>query len=466
MPSIPILSGIYTDTAGDIRTSYPRNLYAVPKSNGVSEGYLRPAEGLVSFATGPGQDRGGINWKGAHYRVMGTKLVNVSAAGVVTTLGDVGSSGQVQLEYSFDRLAINSGTNLYYWNGTLTQVTDPDLGPVLSVTWVDGYFVTTDGTSIVVTELNDPLSVNPLKYGSAESDPDPIVRVMRVRDELNAIGRYSVEAFQNVGGELFPFARIDGARISKGAVGRDACCLFQDSIAMLGSGRNEPISVYLGYQGTANKIATREIETILEGYTEADLSLALVETRMTKVNQFIYIHLPDQTLVYDAAASAATELPVWLTLTTSVVGKAQYRAQNWVYAYNRWTFGDPQTFNLGQPSDSISSHYGAVNGWDFQTEMLYGEGAGGIINQMELVALPGRVNMTANPVIWTSYSLDGVTYSTEMAISTGTIGQYDKRLVWRRQGFFKNWRVQKFRGVSDSHLSVARLELTAEALSA
>jgi hypothetical protein len=47
----------------------------------------------------------------------------------VTTLGDVGGSGPVSLDYGFDRLAIRSGTSLYYWNGTtLTQVTDVDLG--------------------------------------------------------------------------------------------------------------------------------------------------------------------------------------------------------------------------------------------------------------------------------------------------------------------------------------------------
>lgn len=464
MPQIALLNGIYTDTAGDFRSAYPRNLYPIPKAQGISEGYLRPAEGLVTFGTGPGTDRGGINWNGAHYRVMGTKLVSVSATGVVATLGDVGGTGIVTLAYSFDRLAIASGGNLFYWNGTLTQVTDPDLGTVNAVTWVDGYFITTDGENIVVTELSDPTQVNPLKYGAAESDPDPIVALLNPRNELTAVGRYSIESFENIGGEFFPFQRIDGARISKGAVSGTACCIFQDAVAMLGSGRNEPASIYLAYQGSANKIATREIETILEGYTEADLASSIVEARQTKVQQLLYVHLPDQTLVYDAASSAAISTPVWFTLTTSVIGRAIYRARNWVYAYGRWVFGDPLSANLGTVSDSVSSHYGAVNGWDFTTAALYADGKGAILSEMELVALPGRVNMTANPVIWTSYSVDGITYSTEMPISTGGIGQYEKRLVWRRQGFFKNWRTQRFRGTSDSHLSMARLELTAEPL--
>ncbi|HSG61712.1 MAG TPA: packaged DNA stabilization protein, partial [Pseudomonadales bacterium] len=118
MAQIPILNGIYTDNGPDLRTSYPVNMMPVPKGNGISEGYLRPADGLVSNGAGPGIDRGGINWEGSCYRVMGTKLVEVSAIGTVTTLGDVGGSSLVTFDYSFDRLAIASNGNLFYWNGS------------------------------------------------------------------------------------------------------------------------------------------------------------------------------------------------------------------------------------------------------------------------------------------------------------------------------------------------------------
>jgi hypothetical protein len=45
----------------------------------------------------------------------------------VAQFGDVGGSGPVTLDYSFDRLIIRSGTSLYYWNATigLVLVTDP-----------------------------------------------------------------------------------------------------------------------------------------------------------------------------------------------------------------------------------------------------------------------------------------------------------------------------------------------------
>ena len=159
---IPILSGVFTDNSPDVRTSYPVNLVPVPKTSGVSQEYLRPADGLVALGTGPGIDRGGISWNGVCYRVMGSKLVTISNAGVVTVLGDVGDDGlQVTLDYSFDLLGIASNGNLFFWNpstSTLTQNTDPDLGVVLDIVWVDGYWMSTDGEFLIVTELTNPLA--------------------------------------------------------------------------------------------------------------------------------------------------------------------------------------------------------------------------------------------------------------------------------------------------------------------
>jgi hypothetical protein len=149
-------------------------------------------------------DRGGINWNGVMYRVMGTKLCTVSA-GAVSILGDVGGMGPVTLDYSFDRLIIRSGTSLFYLkSGVLTQVTDPDLGPVLDAMWIDGYTMTTDGTSIVVTELNDPTSVKPLKYGSAEEDPDPVTGLIKLRDEPYILGVTRSRCSRTSAGTAFP----------------------------------------------------------------------------------------------------------------------------------------------------------------------------------------------------------------------------------------------------------------------
>jgi len=467
---IPILNGIYVDSSADFRSSYPRNLMPVPKKQGISTGYLRPADGISEFATGPGVDRGGINWNGVCYRVMGSKLVSVASDGTVTTLGDVGGvDTPVTFDYSFDRLAVCSNGNFFYWNGSaLTQVTDSDLGTVIDFIWIDGYFMTTDGTSLVVTELNDPTSVNPLKYGSAEADPDPVKALFKLRNEAYAVGRFTIEVFDNIGGNLFPFQRVPGAQIMRGAIGTYAVASFYmngyNGVAFLGGGRNEPPAVWFGINGSSTPISTREIETILRNYSEEELSSAILESRIDKNHALLYVHLPDQTLVYDSAATTILEEPVWFVLTSSIVGTGKYRARNLVWCYDKWISGDPTTTKLGYFVDNISHHYGAVNGWEFGTLIVYNEAEGVIFHELELIALSGNFELGSNPTIWTSYSTDGETWSVERPRTAGRQGRRDVRLNWLQQGNMKNWRIQKFRGTSEAHISVAKLEARLEQL--
>jgi hypothetical protein len=465
---IPILNGIYADNTPELRTSYPVNMVPVPKKSGISNGFLRPGDGIVANGTGPGTDRGGINWNGVCYRVMGTKLVEIDSVGTVTTLGDVGGpvTTLVTMDYSFDLLAIASGGRLYYWKpstSTLTEVTDPDLGVVLDVAWVDGYFMTTDGANLVVTELNDPTQVNPLKYGSSEIDPDPVVALIKLRNEIFALNSNTIEVFDNVGGDLFPFARIDGAQIQKGVLGTHACCIYLDRIAFLGGGRNEAPSIYVGSAATTQKLSTQEIDNLLLQYTEAELVRVQLEARNDKNHQHLYVHLPDRTIVYDASASEALGEQVWFTLTSTVVGFSQYRARNMVWIYDKWLIGDPQSNAIGYLVQDTGNHFGQQVRWEFGTLIVYNEGNGAIFNELELVSLTGSVAVGKNPQISTSYSVDGKAWSQDRSIAVGTTGS-NKRLAWFQQGHMRNWRIQRFRGDSDAHISFVRLEAQIEAL--
>lgn len=462
---VQILSGIYTDGGADYRVSYPVNRVPVAKQQGISAGYLRPADGLIETSTGPGVDRGGILWDGVHYRVMGTKLVSINSSGVVTTLGDVGSGGYCSLAYSYDNLAIASGGRLYYWNKTtLNQVTDPDLRQSLDVVWVDGYFVSTDGEYIVVTDLNDPYSVNVLKYGSAEVDPDPVYAVLKNRNELHAAGRFTIETYNNTGGSNFPFTRVTGGHMQRGTVGSHAICQFADAIAFVGSGPNEAIGVYIGENGQTAKVSTAEIDALLSTYTDAEQGAIVLEKRIHDDHTHLYMHLPDRTMVYDLEATKALGQFIWFTLTSALVGHSQYRARGFVLMNSKWWFGDPVAGKVGYLTGSTSHHFGSPVRWEFGTQIVYGEGGSAIISEMELVALTGRVDSDKDPVISTSYSNDGQSWSMERPIRAGKAGQSTKRLVWLKCGNIGTWRIQKFKGTSEAHISISRLEMQVEGL--
>jgi hypothetical protein len=463
---IPILNGVYTGQNTDYKTSYPINMMPIVQPTGVSNGYLRPVEGIVKTGTGPGTSRGAINWNGGHYRVMGSKLCSIDSFGNVTVIGDVGDDGKkAVLDYSFDRLAIASNKNLFYYDGlTLVQVTDPDLGTVLDVVWIDGYFMTTDGEFLITTELVDPTQVSPLKYGSSEIDPDPVNGLLKLRNEIYAVNRYTIEVFDNIGGEGFPFQRINGAQIQRGAIGTFCSVVYEEAIAFLGSGRSEAPGIYLGSNGSTLKISTREIDEILSSYTENQLSTSVLETLNDKAHAFLWVRLPDRTLVYDLTASKAVGEQVWFVMSSSTTGYSQYRARDVIWCYDTWQIGDTESADIGILDNNISDHFGDVVRWEFGTKIIYNEGRGAIFKMLELVVLTGRTTGFESPVISTSYSLDGRSWSQDKTIRIGKAGERLKRIVWRQQGTMRNTRMQRFTGDSHAYLAISRLEAELEPL--
>lgn len=462
---IPILAGVYVDGAPSVRVSYPVNMIPVPGQEGVDDGYLRPAEGIGAFTTGQGADRGAIVWNGVHFRVSGTKLVSITTAGVVSVLGDIPGTEAVRMDFSFDKLGIAADGGLYYWDtAVLAQVTDPDLGTCDDVVWVDGYWMSTDGTNIVVTELADPFAVNPLKYGSTDS-PDPVVCLLKVQNEVHVVSRHMIDVFKNIGGDLFPFQREQSAHMSKGAIGAKAACVLNDTLAFVGSGRNEAPGVYLGRNAQTAKISTREIDNLLLEYTEAELATIEMEALIDRGSQFLYVHLPDRTLVYDATASATNQSSVWCVLTSSLEGFSQYLARHIVRVVDSWIVGHPTTSAIGIWAPDDSRHWAVDVRWEFSTPMLRAGGKGAIMHSIELVALTGTAPATVTaPAVYTSYSVDGRTWSVSKAIAAGARGDRTKRLVWWQQGMWRNWRIQRFQGDSSSRLTAMLIEAQIEAL--
>lgn len=442
---LPLLSGVLADSTAEFLTSYPVNLEAVAVDNKIAKAQFRMTSGAISLSTGPGIDRGGITWNGVHYRVMGTKLVRVDQAGAITEIGDVGGSGPVTFDIGFERFAVRSGDRLYYYDGTaLAQVTDVDLGPVLDMLWIDGYFMTTDGTSIIVTELNDPTSILPLKYGSAEEDPDMVTGLIKLRNEAYALGQFTIQVLRNVGGNGFPFATIKGASIPVGCVGPSAKCLYGDSFAFVGSARDEAIGVYVAGSGSATRISSRAIDDELAKV--ADPTQIVLENRTSRAERRLLAHLPDKTLVFLLNASKVLQEPVWY-VAQSGSGKA-YRLRNATEAYGVTFVGDVETAALGRLTDEVATHFGEVPEWRFDVGLLYNEGRGGILHSVELIGLPGRGPAGVQGTAWLSMTRDGETFSVERGIPMGEAGQRNLRLQWRPRANFRNWLGLRFRGHS------------------
>ncbi len=465
---LQLLSGIATDNGPDVRVALPVNRVPVPGSNGVSNGYLRPAEGIVQVVVGPGDGRGLFVWDGVLYAVMGTSFISIAGDGTIVTLGTVAAGGPVSWTFDFTRLAFSAGGKLYFWDkSTLREVTDPDLGVSLSVVWIQGYFFSTDGEFIVASDLLDPASIGPFSYASSETSPDAVVSLLRVRNELWALNRYTCEVFTNTAQPNFPFSVILGAQVQKGCVGANACCVFLEQVAFVGSAQNEATGIYLANNGRAQKISTIEVDRLLADLNDDKQSRIILETRNDGGLAHLYVRLPDRTLVFDAAATAAFERPVWFALTSGNVGFSAYRGAFFQWFENRWWCCDPTagSMRVGYLDQTISTQWGDAARWEVSTPILFNEGRGVIVNELSLTALTGRVALGSAPVISTSHSLDGVSWSQDITKSAGVIGDRQHRIRWLRLGKFDQMVMQRFRGSSDAHISLLRLDADVVGLS-
>lgn len=467
MTSIPLVYGAKANENADLVASLPVNLETFPFNSGISSARLGSAIGGRPRSIGPGVDRAGTVWKGVQYRVMGSKLVSVAADGTTTTLGDVGATGTANLDRGADRLQIRSGTSLYYWDGTtLTQVTDTDLGPCIDQCHMDGFSVSTDGTYVVVTDLANPTSVNPLKYGSAEVEPDSITGLLHQDSgELIVFGENTIQPFTNVGGSGFPFSPNISATIPFGCVGPMAKCHFLGIYAFVGGAQNSATGVWLGLIGTPKKISNRAVDDAIAAV--ADQSTIEIEARSYRDENRLLVHLPDKTLVYlHSATQANNQENVWCVARSGRGMDKAYRLKNAILAHGEWWVGDTESAQLGILDGGIAMHFGEAVGWQFDTQLIYDEAKGGIIHRLELVGTPGRGVADNGASVFLSFTHDGETYSTERANLLPAKGQRQKRTVFDPHKLFRNYVGLRFRGDSNSLVGWSALEAEIEGLAA
>lgn len=431
MTAIPLLGGMAANPQAEFIESPPVNLEYIVMDNGISKGQFRAPSGVVTLVEHGGEDRGAVVWNGRHFRVIGEILVELTDGNFVVR-GNVGGTGPVGLAYGFDRLAIRSSGKLFYFTTALVEITDIDLGMVNDMLWVDGFYMTTDGTSIIVTELNDPTQIEPLKYGSAEEDPDMVTGLMKVRGEVYVLGRYTIEILQNIGGNGFPFRVIDTATIPYGCVSASAKCEFAESFAFVGSKKSEALGVYIAGSGTAQKISTRALDRDLEKLP--DPSVIEMESRSYLDEQRLLVHLPNKTWVFCLEASKRAEQSLWYVSTSEAKRAVEYNGQFYVGSPNK----------VGRLSHDISEQFGEPMEWQFQTSYLSNKGLGFILKAIELVGLPGR--SSSEVAAFLSMSRDGEIWSNEAAVSMGAPGERGKRLHWRPRVNFSNFAMFRFRG--------------------
>jgi hypothetical protein len=356
----------------------------------MSKGYLRFAPGLTSSAPARASTAAASTGT-ACYRVMGTSLVRVNADGTVTTIGTIAAGGRRRWTTVRLPVIVGDGKAWLYDGTTLTQITDVDLGTPIDVIWIDGYYMFTDGSYLIVTELNNPFSIDPLKYGSSEADPDRIKgRAEAAQRGVRAqpLHHRGVRQHRRHGLPVHARARRHDR---EGLRRHRAKTLFADTFAWVGSGRNEPVQRLHRSAARRRRSPRARSRSAWQAYTEAQLSTIEVEAKADRMHQHLLVHLPNETLVYDMNGSGCGRAGLVLPVHRGRrVRQRLPRAQLRLVLRQVARAATRRTAASATWTRRVVTQYGEIAGWQFDTMMLYNAGKGAIVWSLELVGTTGR----------------------------------------------------------------------------
>lgn len=465
--TISFLKGDSVGAETDYRDSLPVNMTGIIRPIMGVDGYMIETPGITAFTTGSGIDRGAnFNERfNQHYRLSGSKFISLSQTGVKTELGTILGSLQGSFPYSFETQGIVADGKFYLYdpvNG-FRQVTDPDVRTPIDGVWIDGYYCLTDGEFLYHTEIvaGTPIEdqIQPLALATAEFSPDPTIGVGRTMDnKWIAFNRYTTEFFRNVGGDTFAFQREQGRAMNVGIVGTHMKTQLEDAWFFVGSRKGESVSVFGMGVGTAEKIASREIEKILAEYAESELAVSVLESLVIDGYSYLILHLQAHTLMFNYTLSKKVgHENAWSQLTSGTNGST-WIAKNGIYDTRNsyWIYGSKDGPAVGRLDTTSAEQYGEIQEWYLDTPFINIETAS--VDELDIQTIPGFTS-TLDATVFCSVSFNGVTFGMERTINYGLPTVYGQRFITRRLCYVADWFKIRLRGASRSRMVFSKAVL-------
>jgi hypothetical protein len=440
----PILGSAYVARSVNAADNRMVNLYPeIVPEGGKEAAFLQRAPGLrLLTSVGTGPIRGLNSFNGNLYVVSGEQLYKVDSTYVVTLIGTVsGSSAPVSMANNGTQLFVAcNGPSFVYNSSTLVfgAITDPDFPGALTVSYLDGYFVFIEPNSqkVWVTALNDPTSIDPLDFASAEGDPDGLVSSIVDHSQVWLFGTSSVEVWYNSGNADFPLQRIEGAFNELGCAATFSVAKLDNSLYWLGQDARGQGIIYRANGYTGQRVSTHAVEWQIQQYD--DLSDAVAYTYQQDGHSFYVLNFPsaNATWVYDVATQAWHERAGWVNGSF-----VRHRGNCQTFFNQTITLGDYQNGNIYAFDMEVYADYDRVQKW-LRTWRALPTGQNNLKRtvqhtlQLDCETGVGLVSgQGSDPQVMLRWSDDaGHTWSNEHWSGMGAIGQYGRRVFWRRLG--------------------------------
>lgn len=381
-------------------------------------------------AIGDGGVREFIEASGFLYTVAGSNLVKVDATANVSFIGNIPTSGDVFMRInraSPTQIGIVSdGYAACCQSDTLTTITDPDLPPPTSLAWLDGYGIyTVPNGRYMLSAIDDFTAIDGLDEGTAESNPDAIVRAQELEREVYLFGTKSTEAHQNTGEADFPFTRSQAMEVGCAAAGSVCSVDTPGGKALAFISHDHAVRLMRGYDHQV--ISTGEIENLIRKLAEAGLISTLKATAWSWGGRFFYLlSCPLWARCYDCKTGYWHERKSHGSATWNIGKVIQYSG--------KLIAGDSTTGQLYRMQDELYDEAGVPMVMEIILPPVHAFPYGGVCNALYLDAISGvGLNSTEaenlDPVALIDWSKDGgETWGSPREVKLGRLGQTGRRI--------------------------------------
>ena len=445
----PILGSSYVARSINAADNRMVNLFPeVIPEGGKEAGFLNRAPGLQfqqTIGAGPIRALWAHQTNGSDfYVVSGTEFYKVTGlTATPTKLGDVTGTGPVSVADNGTQIFLACNGPSYIYNevtNVFSQITDPDFPGAVTVGYLDGYFVFNEPNSqkVWVTQLLDGTSVDPLDFASAEGSPDGLVGLIVDHREAWLFGTDSVEVWYDAGLADFPLTRIQGAFNEIGCVSAFSIAKLDNGLFWLGTDARGQGIVYRANGYTGTRVSTHAIEYAIAQY--GNISDAIGYTYQQEGHAFYVLTFPsaNATWVYDVATQAWHERAGWNTSTGQFT---RHRSNCQCKFSGNTVVGDYENGNIYTLSLNVYADNGGVQKW-LRSWRALPTGTNNLKRtaqhslQLDCESGTGLVTgQGSDPEIMLRWSDDGGhTWSNEHLSKMGKIGEYYRRVFWRRLG--------------------------------
>ena len=445
----PILGASYVARSINAADNRLVNLFPEATADGgKTAGFFNRAPGLKfqqAIGTGPIRALWAHQTNGSDfYVVSGTQFYKVTGlTATPTLLGTVTGTGPVSIADNGTQIFLACNPDGFIYNevtNVFSQITDPDFTGAVTVGYLDGYFVYNEPNSqkVWVTQLLDGTSVDPLDFASAEGSPDGLVAININHREAWLFGTDSVEVWYDAGLADFPLTQIQGAFNEIGCVAAFSIAKLDNALFWLGTDARGQGIVYRANGYTGVRVSTHAIEYAIAQY--GNISDAVAYTYQQEGHAFYVLTFPsgNATWVYDVSTQSWHERAGWDTPTGQFT---RHRSNCQCNFGGNTVVGDYQNGNIYTLDLGVYADNGDIQKW-LRSWRALPTGTNNLKRssqhtlQLDCESGTGlNTGQGSDPEIMLRWSDDGGhTWSNEHLSKMGKIGQYYRRVFWRKLG--------------------------------